>query len=38
MINNMAQFQFGTSAMISEGLGGYGTLEYEGQVPIKLLF
>ncbi len=40
-MNNLAvfdTFQFGTSAMVAkdlEGLGGYRTLEYEDQAPIK---
>ncbi len=32
------KFQFGTSAMVASdfhGLGGYRTLEYEGQVPTQ---
>ncbi len=32
------EFQFGTSAMVAsdfDSLGGYRTLAYEGQVPIK---
>ncbi len=36
----LTKFQFGTSAMVAsdfEGLRGYGTLEYEGQVPFVLL-
>ncbi len=35
---SFVEFQFGTSAMVAsdfEGLRGYRTLEYEGQVPIK---
>ncbi len=35
---SFVEFQFGTSAMVAsdfEGLCGYRTLEYEGQVPIK---
>ncbi len=38
-MDSFDKFQFGTSTMVAsdfEGLRGYGTLEYEGQVPIKL--
>ncbi len=38
MNGSFDKFQFGTSAKVAsnfEGLRGYGTLEYEGQVPIK---
>ncbi len=37
-IGSFDKFQFGTSAMVAsdfEGLRGYRTLEYEGQVPTK---
>ncbi len=36
VVSSFDKFQFGTSAMVAsdfEGLRGYGTLEYEGQVP-----
>ncbi len=37
-VGSFDKFQFGTSAMVAsdfDGLGGYRTLEYEGQVPTK---
>ncbi len=37
-MNDFDNFQFSGSAMVAsafEGLSGYGTLEYEGQVPTK---
>ncbi len=37
-LGSFDKFQFGTSAMVAsdfDGLGGYRTLAYEGQVPTK---
>ncbi len=37
-LGSFDKFQFGTSAMVAsdfDGLRGYGTVEYEGQVPTK---